>query len=74
MLQICLLYYSIEEDFVAWRERFWPAVCEKFGIEATGEEVSMRQYNLTIHNDSVPPEKTFHGEPARLNSFKTQKP
>ena len=30
---------SIEEDFLNWREKFWPAVCEHFGIEATGEDV-----------------------------------
>ena len=30
---------SIEEDFVSWREKFWPVVCEMFGVEATGEDV-----------------------------------
>lgn len=29
---------SLEEDFLTWREQFWPAVCEHFGVEATGEE------------------------------------
>lgn len=29
---------SLEEDFITWREQFWPAVCEFFGVEATGEE------------------------------------
>ncbi|RXN25746.1 NADPH--cytochrome P450 reductase isoform X2 [Labeo rohita] len=29
---------NLEEDFVSWREQFWPAVCEHFGVEATGEE------------------------------------
>lgn len=29
---------SLEEDFITWREQFWPAVCEHFGVEATGEE------------------------------------
>lgn len=66
--------FSIEDDFVTWRERFWPAVCEKYGIEATGEDISMRQYTLTLHNEELPKEKVFRGEPARLNSFNTQKP
>uniref|UniRef100_A0A8B9L700 NADPH--hemoprotein reductase n=1 Tax=Astyanax mexicanus TaxID=7994 RepID=A0A8B9L700_ASTMX len=35
---------NLEEDFVSWREQFWPAVCEHFGVEATGEESSIRQY------------------------------
>lgn len=30
--------FSLEEDFVSWREQFWPAVCEHFGVEALGEE------------------------------------
>ncbi|XP_053375626.1 NADPH--cytochrome P450 reductase-like [Mercenaria mercenaria] len=30
---------NIEEDFVTWREKFWPAVCEYFGVEATGDQV-----------------------------------
>lgn len=59
---------------MSWRERFWPAVCEKFDIEATGEDISMRQYTLTVHDDTLPKNKIFHGEPARLNSFNTQKP
>lgn len=29
---------SLEEDFITWREQFWPAVCEHFGVEATGDE------------------------------------
>lgn len=29
---------SLEEDFITWREQFWPAVCEHLGVEATGEE------------------------------------
>ncbi|MGH0176344.1 UNVERIFIED_CONTAM: hypothetical protein FKN15_072451 [Acipenser sinensis] len=29
---------NLEEDFVSWREQFWPAVCEHFGVEATGDE------------------------------------
>ena len=29
---------SLEEDFITWREQFWPAVCEHLGVEATGDE------------------------------------
>nr|KAG5690130.1 hypothetical protein BaRGS_003453 [Batillaria attramentaria] len=77
---------NIEEDFVTWRERFWPAVCEKFGVQATGEDVNasvtdnatvqaskcMRQYALTVHDDI--PERVFTGEVARHGSLKNQKP
>ncbi len=64
---------SIEEDFVTWRERFWPAVCEQFGVTSVGEDVSVRQFTVTVHDD-VPHDKVFVGEPARLASFKTQRP
>lgn len=33
-----VLSFSLEEDFVSWREQFWPAVCEHFGVEALGDE------------------------------------
>ncbi|KAB0405720.1 hypothetical protein E2I00_008433 [Balaenoptera physalus] len=29
---------NLEEDFITWREQFWPAVCEHLGVEATGDE------------------------------------
>uniref|UniRef100_A0A8C7W4C1 NADPH--cytochrome P450 reductase n=1 Tax=Oncorhynchus mykiss TaxID=8022 RepID=A0A8C7W4C1_ONCMY len=29
---------NLEEDFVTWREQFWPAMCEHFGVEASGED------------------------------------
>lgn len=28
-----LLFFSLEEDFVRWREAFWPAVLSKYGID-----------------------------------------
>lgn len=64
---------NIEEDFVTWREKFWPAVCEHFGVEATGDQVNVRQYTLTVH-ENEPPEKVFKGEIARLRSFENQRP
>lgn len=32
-------FFSIEEDFITWREKFWPTVCEHFGVQATGDQV-----------------------------------
>ncbi|XP_036392884.1 NADPH--cytochrome P450 reductase-like isoform X2 [Megalops cyprinoides] len=63
---------NLEEDFVSWREQFWPAVCEHFGVEATGEESSIRQYELVVHTD-VNMNKVYTGELGRLKSFETQK-
>lgn len=65
---------NIEEDFITWKDRFWPAVCEKFGVEASGEDVSIRQYRLVTHDDTLVPEKVYTGEVARLHSYKTQRP
>lgn len=64
---------NIEEDFISWKENFWPTVCEYFGLYEMSEDVSSRQYSLTIH-EGLPIEKLFTGEPAKLASFKTQKP
>ncbi|TMW40652.1 hypothetical protein DOY81_014267, partial [Sarcophaga bullata] len=33
---------NIEDDFITWKDRFWPAVCDFFGIEGGGEEVLIR--------------------------------
>lgn len=30
---------SIEEDFITWKDKFWPSMCEKFGIAAIGEDI-----------------------------------
>ncbi|RUS72053.1 hypothetical protein EGW08_020182 [Elysia chlorotica] len=65
---------NIEEDFVTWREKFWPAVCLHFGVEATGENVNTRQYALSPVPEDLPKEKIFTGEVARVGSFNKQKP
>lgn len=65
--------YSIEDDFITWKDRFWPAVCEFFGIEATGDDESIRQYKLLEHKDEIP-ERVYTGEIARLYSYQTQRP
>ncbi|KAM6296661.1 NADPH--cytochrome P450 reductase isoform 2-T2 [Aegotheles albertisi] len=64
---------NLEEDFITWREQFWPAVCEHFGVEATGEESSIRQYELVVHTD-VNMNKVYTGEMGRLKSYENQKP
>lgn len=64
---------NLEEDFVSWREQFWPAVCEHFGVEATGDESSIRQYELKVHSD-LNMNKIYTGELGRLKSFESQKP
>ncbi|XP_073673827.1 P450 (cytochrome) oxidoreductase b isoform X2 [Garra rufa] len=64
---------NLEDDFVSWREQFWPAVCEHFGVEATGEESSIRQYELKVHTD-LNMNKIYTGELGRLKSFENQKP
>lgn len=65
---------NIEEDFITWKDAFWPAVCEKFGVEASGSDASLRQYNLVEHDDSLPTEKIYTGEVARLHSYTNQRP
>lgn len=64
---------NIEDDFITWKDKFWPAVCEFFGIEGTLEDVSIRQYKLTEHLD-LPADRIYTGEIARLHSLKTQRP
>ncbi len=39
---------NLEDDFITWKEEFWAAVCNEFGIEASGEEFSMRQYEAKV--------------------------
>ncbi|XP_077294465.1 cytochrome P450 reductase isoform X2 [Arctopsyche grandis] len=64
---------NIEDDFITWKDKFWPAVCEFFGIESTGEEEMIRQYKLLEPCD-VPMDRIYSGEIARLHSFKNQRP
>ena len=66
-------YYSIEEDFVTWKEELWPTVCEQFGIDSSQQSAMAREYQLTVHED-LPEEKVFVGEPHRLGSYQNQKP
>lgn len=66
---------NLEEDFMMWREAFWPAVCECFNVQPSGEDFSSRQYKLTVHEaGSLDFSKVFVGELARIGSYRTQKP
>ncbi|XP_053950395.1 NADPH--cytochrome P450 reductase isoform X1 [Anastrepha ludens] len=64
---------NIEDDFITWKDRFWPAVCDFFGIEGGGEEVLMRQYRL-LEQPNVQPDRVYSGEIARLHSLENQRP
>ena len=64
---------NIEEDFVQWQENvFWPAVCNVFSIESTGEFSSVRQFQLQTYESA--PDRVFRGEPSRFQSYEKQKP
>lgn len=64
---------NIEEDFVTWMDKFWPLVCDHFGISAAEQDISIRQYKLLNHENIIP-EKMFKGEITRLNSYTRQRP
>lgn len=69
VLQFC----SIEDDFITWKERLWPTVCDYFGIESTGEDVLSRQYRL-LEQPDVAVDRIYTGEIARLHSLQNQRP
>uniref|UniRef100_U5EZ84 NADPH--cytochrome P450 reductase n=1 Tax=Corethrella appendiculata TaxID=1370023 RepID=U5EZ84_9DIPT len=64
---------NIEDDFITWKDKFWPAVCDFFGIESTGEDVLTRQYRL-LEQPDVTPDRIYTGEIARLSSLVNQRP
>lgn len=64
--------HSIEEDFVTWKEKLWPAVCAYFGLDATEGSIG-RDYDLAIHTD-MKADQVFSGEPYKLGSYQIQKP
>jgi NADPH-ferrihemoprotein reductase len=63
----------MEEDFITWKEKFWEVVCEKFGLEASLEDVSIRQFRLVLQPEA-PLDKIYTGEVARIRSYITQRP
>ncbi|XP_061395304.1 NADPH--cytochrome P450 reductase [Musca vetustissima] len=64
---------NIEDDFITWKDRFWPSVCDFYGIEGSGEEVLMRQFRL-LEQPDVQPDRIYTGEIARLHSMQNQRP
>lgn len=64
---------NIEDDFITWKDRFWPTVCDFFGIEGGGEEVLIRQFRL-LEQPDVQPDRIYTGEIARLHSMQNQRP
>lgn len=68
-----LFVTSIEDDFITWKDRFWPSVCDFFGIEGGGEEVLIRQFRL-LEQPDVQPDRIYTGEIARLHSMENQRP
>ncbi|XP_034840509.1 NADPH--cytochrome P450 reductase isoform X1 [Maniola hyperantus] len=66
---------NIEDDFITWKDKFWPSVCEKYNIESTGEEELTRQFRLVTHApEDFKPHEIFTGEIARLHSLQNQRP
>lgn len=66
---------NIEEDFVTWKEGFWPSVCQTLGVEASGEDLSFRGYSLTVHDKAeLDVDSIYTGEVARIKSYKKQRP
>ncbi|KAK1800367.1 hypothetical protein P4O66_005591 [Electrophorus voltai] len=63
---------NMEEDFISWKQRFWPAVCEFFGVQATEEECSSRQYELVVHHN-ISMNEVYTGELDCLMSLQIQK-
>ncbi|KAM7348675.1 cytochrome P450 reductase isoform 1-T1 [Cochliomyia hominivorax] len=64
---------NIEDDFITWKDRFWPTVCDFFGIEGGGEEVLIRQFRL-LEQPDIQPDRIYTGEIARLHSMQNQRP
>ncbi|EDO39434.1 predicted protein [Nematostella vectensis] len=69
---------NIEEDFVRWREEFWPAVLKYFNINVRDIKRRLsscieRQFRLNEQRDT-PQEKVFTGEIARLKAYERQRP
>lgn len=66
---------NIEDDFITWKDQMWASVAEHYHIESLGEDISMRQYELIVHeSNGTPIEKVFTGEVSRFGSLKNQRP
>ncbi|CAG0890667.1 unnamed protein product [Cyprideis torosa] len=68
-------HFSMEDDFLTWKDLFWSRLCEKFGLEQSLEEMNMRQFKCTIHEEGDPVlARLYTGEVARLKSYVNQRP
>ncbi|KJE97834.1 NADPH-cytochrome P450 reductase, variant [Capsaspora owczarzaki ATCC 30864] len=66
---------NLEEDFIAWKAKMWPALCKKFN-KPVPENVNLapiRQYKVKIH-ETFAPEKVFTGEMQKLKAYENQRP
>ncbi|KAB7495974.1 NADPH--cytochrome P450 reductase [Armadillidium nasatum] len=59
---------NMEDDFITWKDNMWPKVCELFGLEASTQDINMRQYELKVHEE-YDPDRIFTGEIGRLHSM-----
>jgi NADPH-ferrihemoprotein reductase len=64
---------NLEEDFMRWRESFWPTVAEKLGWQASETGGSDRQFRLEIV-EMTSELAVFNGEIGRIGSFDKQRP
>lgn len=55
---------SLEEDFLAWQEKMWPAFCEALGVDESGAGgAAVRQPTFTVKElDDYDSEKVYLGE------------
>jgi NADPH-ferrihemoprotein reductase len=65
---------NLEEDFMRWREGFWPAVAQIFNWEVSNENGSERQYRLELFPDPTVVVNVFKGELGRIGAFEKQRP
>jgi hypothetical protein len=77
----------MEEDFQAWKDEMWHAICEHFNLAVSGSEVGrfdcvcMRGVPLKTHSSrqyalqagEFPEAAVYTGEVYQLNAFKNQR-
>ncbi|KXJ28988.1 NADPH--cytochrome P450 reductase [Exaiptasia diaphana] len=69
---------NIEEDFVRWREDFWPEVLKFYNINVRDIKRRLsscidRQFKVVLQPD-ISVDKVFTGEVSRLKSYQRQRP
>ena len=68
------ILFSIEEDFVTWKEGLWPVIVQYYGLDASHASNQIgREFQLVLHED-LPPKNVYSGEPHKLGSYLNQKP